>query len=56
MVLSNFDGALVKTNKAKLLHALETEQVLARRPETEFMNCTIDGNALLHAQVALLTT
>ena len=54
--LATADGALVKTNKAKLLHALETEQFLARRPEIEYMNCIIDGNAILPAQVVLLTT
>ena len=48
------DESIVK--EAKLLHALETDQALARRPEIQYMNCIIDGNAILQAQVALPTS
>ncbi|XP_068222180.1 golgin subfamily A member 6-like protein 26 [Palaemon carinicauda] len=34
----------------------KTEQTLARRPEIDCMNCIIDGNAILQAQVALPTS
>ena len=54
--LATTDGALVKTNKAKLFHILETEKVLVRRPEFEYMNYIIDGKAVFYAQVALPTT
>lgn len=54
--LATADGAPVRTDKAKLLHALETEHVLAKRPELDSMNCVIDGNAMLQAQVGLPST
>ena len=54
--LSTVDGTPAKTNKAKLLQALEIEDSINKIYNFDGVNYIIDGNALLHAQVLLPKT
>jgi len=54
--LATADGSSVKTDKSKLVHALEGQSKLTEQPSQGHMYCIIDGNALLQAQMALSNT
>ena len=54
--LATSNGAMIKTDKAKLRHCLEDKSHLAQRPTLEFQCCIVDGNALLQAMVSLPST
>ena len=51
--LATADGVPVKTEKSTLLHFLEGDLHTTKRPSEDKISYIIDGNALLHAQVAL---
>eukprot|EP00745_Piridium_sociabile_P026705 TRINITY_DN42673_c0_g1_i18.p1 TRINITY_DN42673_c0_g1~~TRINITY_DN42673_c0_g1_i18.p1 ORF type:complete len:760 (+),score=189.88 TRINITY_DN42673_c0_g1_i18:236-2515(+) len=54
--LAMSDGTPAKTDKAKLLHLLETESHRAEKPASDTNTYVIDGNAMFQQQVALPTT
>ena len=54
--LATADGALIKTNKSKLMHSLEEKSQLVQRPTVVFDCYIIDGNAVLQAMVSLPST
>ena len=54
--LSTADGHLVKTDKAKLLHLLETGVTSPDAPKVEDSVYIIDANAILQALIGLPTT
>ena len=54
--LATSDGAMIKTDKAKLMHCLEDKSHLAQRPTVGFQCYIVDGNALLQAMVSLPST
>ena len=51
--LATSDGAMIKNDKAKLMHCLEDKSHLAQRPNVGFQCYIVDGNALLQAMVSL---
>ena len=51
--LATADGSMCKTNKAQLLHALESESI---QPPEDNCVCILDGNALLHSFVRVPAT
>ena len=54
--LATADGALIKTDKSKLMHSLEEKSYLVHRPNVAFDCYIIDGNAVLQAMVSLPST
>ena len=54
--LATSDGAMIKTDKAKLMHCLEDKSHLVQRPTVGFQCYIVDGNALLQAMVSLPST
>jgi len=54
--LATADGHPVKTDKAKLMHSLETDTDRAERPATSSVIYILDGNALLQALTNLPDT
>ena len=54
--MATADGALIKTDKSKLMHSLEEKLHLVRRPTAAF-DCYIkDGNAVQQAMISLQST
>ena len=54
--LATSDGAMIKTDKAKLVHCLEDKSHLSQRSTTGFQCYIEDGNALLQAMASLPST
>ena len=54
--LATSDGAMIKTDKAKLMHCLKDKSHLAQRPTVGFQCYIVDGNALLQAMVSRPST
>ena len=54
--LATTDGAMIKTDKAKLMYCLYNKSHLAQRPTVEFQCYIVNGNALLQAMVSLPST
>ena len=54
--LATADGALIKTDKSKLMHSLEEKSHLVQRPTVGFDCYIVDGNAVLQAMVSLPST
>ena len=53
--LATADGAVIKTDKSKLMHSLEEKSHLVQRPTVGF-DCYIVGSAMLQAMVSLPST
>ena len=54
--LATCDGGMVKTNKAQLMHHLETECTASSVPSVDKTVCVVDGNALIQSCVGLPET
>ena len=54
--LATSDGAMIKTDKAKIMHCIEDKSHLAQRPTVGFQCYIVDRNALLQALVSLPST
>ena len=54
--LATADGALIKTDKSKLMHSSEEKSLLVQRPTVAFVCYIIDGNAVQQAMVSLSST
>ena len=54
--LATSDEAVIKTDKAKLMHCLENKSHLAQRPTVGSPRYIVDGDALLKAMVSLPST
>ena len=51
--LATCDGGMVKTNKAQLMHHLETECTASSVPSVDKTACVVDGNAVIQSCVGL---
>ena len=54
--LATADGALIKTDKSKLMHSLKEKSHLVQRPTVGFDCYIVDGNVVLQAMVSLPST